>query len=73
MQCHPRRTPDLTHPVTTWQPSWSAGAGLHNFLMGGELTACFDYQMPPLERIVAEVRADPRAVVRSGVKVMRST
>ena len=54
--------------VTTWEEFKRHWGGLHNFLLGGEITAGFDYDMPPIERIVEEVRRDAQGIVRSGVK-----
>src|SRR5688572_25349764 len=54
--------------VTTWVEFKRHWGGLHNFLLGGEITAGFDYDMPSIERIVEEVRRDPQGIVRSGVK-----
>jgi hypothetical protein len=43
---------------------------LRNFLVAGEVTRGFGggYRIPPLERIIEEVRADQSAIFRSGVK-----
>src|SRR5687768_3623870 len=55
-------------PTPTWQQFKQNWGGLHNFLMEGDLTRDFHYDMPPMERIVEEVRRDPHGIVRSGVK-----
>jgi hypothetical protein len=59
---------DFQRVVTTWAEFKQRWGGLHNFLLGGEITAGFAYEMPPIERIVEEVRADQHGLVRSGVK-----
>ena len=59
---------DFQRVVTTWDEFKRRWGGPHNFLLGGEVAAGFEYAMPPMERIVEEVRADPAGVVRSGVK-----
>jgi hypothetical protein len=59
---------DFQRVVTTWDEFQQRWGGLHNFLLGGEITAGFEYPMPPIERIVEEVRADQHGIVRSGVK-----
>jgi hypothetical protein len=65
-------TPPLTddsycRPVATWEEFKRRWGGLHNFLLEGELGR-FAYEWPRLERIIDEVRHDPAALVRSGVK-----
>ena len=54
--------------IANWEQFRQHWGGLHNFLLGGDLTADFDYPLPPLERIIDEVRQAPEAIVRSGVK-----
>ncbi|MCC6581012.1 MAG: hypothetical protein IT440_11275 [Phycisphaeraceae bacterium] len=56
------------HTVADWQQFRQHWGGLHNFLLGGDITADFDYPLPPLERIVDEVRCAPESIVRSGIK-----
>ena len=55
---------------TAWPEFQRRWGELHNFLVApGEVTRGFGgYQMPPLERIFEEVREDPGAIFRSGVK-----
>src|SRR5687768_17581735 len=61
--------PDIyQRTVTTWSDFTQNWGGLHNFLIGGEITADFNYDLPPLERIVDEVRAHEQSHFRSGVK-----
>lgn len=55
-------------PATTWPDFLERWGGLHNFLIAGEPTAAFRYDLPPLEKIVEEVRRDPASKFRSGVK-----
>src|SRR5687768_10075151 len=59
---------EFLQPVNTWDEFRQRWDGLHNFLLGGELIAPFDYEAPPLARIVEEVRADELSIVRSGRK-----
>jgi hypothetical protein len=59
---------DFQSPVANWPDFQSRWSGLHNFLMQGELTDPFAFDLPPLEQIVDEVRASKNAVIRSGVK-----
>lgn len=54
--------------VTDWEQFRQHWGGLHNFLLGGDISADFDYPLPPLERIIDEVRQAPDAIVRGGVK-----
>ena len=54
--------------ITTWDGFRQNWSGLHNFMMGGDLTREFHYEMPPIERVIDEVRKAPRSIVRSGVK-----
>src|SRR6266404_5495375 len=55
-------------PITDWEQFRQRWGGLHNFLLGGDITADFDYPLPPVERIIDEVRQSPESIVRSGVK-----
>lgn len=63
-------TPDTSfhQTVSTWDDFIREWGGLHNFLLAGELAAWFDFDLPPLERIIEEVRRHPGSVVRSGRK-----
>jgi len=54
-------------PTSTWPHFHRHWGGLHNFLITDEITA-FNYQPPPLERIIEEVRHHSLSIVRSGVK-----
>jgi hypothetical protein len=54
--------------LRTWPEFRNEWGGLHNFLMEGELVDGFAYDLPPIERIIDEVRQSPHAIVRSGIK-----
>ena len=54
-------------PVGEWNKFHQQWGGLHNFLLDSRLTE-FNYEFPPLERIIEEVRHDSHAIVRSGIK-----
>eukprot|EP01046_Picozoa_sp_COSAG06_P020041 COSAG06_NODE_1450_length_9437_cov_5.045299_15_plen_254_part_00 len=55
--------------ASSWDAFEHRWGGLYNCLMDGELVCELpDYTLPPLEDIVNTVRADGRAVLRSGVK-----
>lgn len=54
--------------VSNWEGFNREWGGLHNFLLDGEITAGFDFELPPLETIIEEVRRAPGSVVRSGRK-----
>lgn len=53
--------------VTTWEEFCDAWDGVHDFLMADECVP-FSFDMPPLERVVEEMRQDPQARITSGVK-----
>ena len=53
----------------TWPEFERRWGELRNFLVGGEVVRSFGgFPMPPLERIIEGVRAEPTTVFRSGVK-----
>lgn len=57
----------MQRTVTTWDEFCDAWDGVHNFLMTGECVP-FSFKMPPIERVVQEVRDDPNARITSGLK-----
>jgi len=57
----------MQRTVTTWEEFCDAWDGVHNFLMADECVP-FSFDMPPLERVVSEMRDDPKARITSGVK-----
>jgi hypothetical protein len=57
----------MQRTVTTWEEFCDAWDGVHNFLMADECVP-FSFDMPPLERVVEEMRADPQARITSGMK-----
>ncbi len=59
---------NLHQTITDWQQFRQHWGGLHNFLLDGDLIADFNYPLPPLERIIEDVRTAPGAFVRSGLK-----
>ena len=56
--------------VSTWGEFQQRWAGARNFLMAGECVP-FDFAMPALDRVVAELRADPDARITPGTKGAR--
>lgn len=60
----------LVSRLTSWNAFEAQWGGLHNRLMDGELLHDFpiSLELPCLEDIIDMVRADDRAVLRSGVK-----
>ena len=54
--------------ITTWSEFREHWGGSRNFLLGGEITADFEYPLPPLEEVIEAVRAAPNSVVRQGQK-----
>lgn len=57
----------LHSTVHTWAEFQERWAGVHNFLMTDECVP-FAFAMPPLDRVVAEMRADPDARITPGAK-----
>ena len=57
----------MQRTVTTWEEFCDAWDGVHNFLMADECVP-FSFDMPPLERVISEMRDDPKARITSGVK-----
>ncbi len=57
----------MQRTVTTWDDFCDAWDGVHNFLMADECVP-FSFEMPPLERVVREMRDDPQARITSGMK-----
>jgi len=53
--------------VTTWDEFRDVWDGVHNFLMAGECVP-FAFVMPPIERVVEELRLDADARIGSGTK-----
>lgn len=53
--------------VKTWNEFCDVWDGVHNFLMTGECMP-FDFAMPPLARVVEELRNDELANIGSGAK-----
>jgi hypothetical protein len=53
--------------ITTWDGFRDAWDGVHNFLVNGEV-APFDFAMPPLERVVDELRRDEMANLGTGAR-----
>lgn len=59
---------DVLHStIRTWNEFQQRWAGVHNFLLAGECVP-FAYELPPLDRVVAEMRADVDARITPGVK-----
>ena len=54
--------------VTTWDEFRDAWDGALNFLMDGEVVPFADFELPPLDRIVSEVRDHPEARIGPGTK-----
>src|SRR5262245_30040045 len=57
----------MKRSITTWAEFREAWGGVHNFLMGGECVP-FEFDVPPLDRVVEEMRNDKDARIGSGVK-----
>lgn len=57
----------MQRTVTTWEEFCDAWDGIHNFLMAGECVP-FSFAMPPLDRVVSEMRDDPNARITAGLK-----
>lgn len=55
---------DIVSRWTEFQKRW---AGARNFLLAGECVP-FTFNMPPLDRVVAEMRADPDARITPGTR-----
>lgn len=55
-------------PVTTWLEFTQRWSCVYNFFLSGELTSSFDFDLPPLEQLVEEVRRDEGAIFRTGTK-----
>jgi hypothetical protein len=53
--------------LTTWDRFGHDWAGVHNFLMAGELLP-FAYDFPPLVQLVDELRRHPEVAIHSGAK-----
>jgi hypothetical protein len=54
-------------PVRTWTEFQRRWAGAHNFLMAGECVP-FTFALPPLDRVVAELRADADTRITPGTR-----
>ncbi len=61
--------PELIQPfsVSTWSEFQQRWAGLHNFRMTGEC-APFDFEVPALERVIAELREDELTRITTGAR-----
>lgn len=57
----------MKHTVNTWSEFREKWDGVINFLMGGECVP-FSFEMPPIERVVDEVRRDADARIWRGAK-----
>ncbi len=57
----------MQRTVTTWEEFCDAWDGVHNFLMANECVP-FSFEMPPIERVVQEMRDDSKARITSGLK-----
>ncbi len=53
--------------VSTWSEFQKHWAGLHNFRMAGEC-APFDFEVPSLDRVVAELRSDELVRITTGAR-----
>lgn len=53
--------------VSTWREFQQRWAGVHNFLMTGDCLP-FAFNMPPIERVVAELRDDELARITPGTR-----
>jgi hypothetical protein len=54
--------------VSKWSEFIHQWGGLHNFLIGGEITAAFHFDLPSLEELVEEVRQNEHTLFRTGQK-----
>jgi hypothetical protein len=54
-------------PVSTWSEFQQRWDGVHNFPMAGDCVP-FAFAMPPLDRVVAELRADELARITPGTR-----
>jgi hypothetical protein len=54
--------------VSTWNEFRDAWDGVHNFLLAGECVPFADFEVPPLDRVVAELREDAEARITPGLK-----
>ncbi len=61
--------PPLTQQFTvrTWNDFQKHWAGVHNFLVADECLP-FDFEMPPLDRVISELRDDEQARITSGAR-----
>lgn len=59
---------DYQRPVAAWPEFVDRWGGLHNFFMSGELVDFFDFDLPPIDQLVDEVRRDEGAIFRTGAK-----
>ncbi len=57
--------------VRTWSEFQHHWAGIHNFQMAGDCVP-FDFEVPPLERVISELREDEMARITSGARGKRS-
>jgi hypothetical protein len=57
----------MQRTVTSWDEFCDAWDGVHNFLMADECVP-FSFDMPPLARVVSEMRDDPAARISPGIK-----
>lgn len=53
--------------VRTWTEFQRRWSGVHNFLLAGECVP-FAFDLPPLDRVVAELRADEKARITPGTR-----
>jgi hypothetical protein len=58
--------------VNTWDDFRDAWDGVHNFLMSGECVP-FEFNFPPIDRVVEEMRQHPEARIGRGIKADRLT
>ncbi len=57
----------LQRTVSDWQAFREHWDGVHNFLMMGECVP-FEFELPPVEQVIDEVRQDPDARIWRGAK-----
>ncbi len=57
----------LQNPVTSWAQFQTRWDGMRNFLMQGEVVP-FAFHMPPLDRVVEELRRDEMASIGPGTR-----
>lgn len=61
---------DATHmTVRTWEEFQHRWADVHNFLVADECVP-FDFNMPPLDRVISELRDDEQARITSGTRTL---